>query len=275
MKNQFFETDLVKLSYYTFGNGPKTMLCFHGYGMHGRQFKSLENEFKDVYTFYGFDLFFHEQTQLQNNSLENIKNGIKKEELSAIFAAFCASKGIDSFSVLAYSMGSHYASTLVEIIPEKINEVIIAAPSCLNPGPVVNFFSRHKIGNKILEKLTLSENGMNKFLESLVKIKIIDKPTLEILLREVGTQQLRFNLYGCATYLRHLKLNQEKYIQNLNQHKIKSYYIFGERDKNYPPKIGKKYLLHVENAKQLIVPENHDMINANFSQNLLNLLHDN
>lgn len=64
------------------------MLCFHGYGMHGKQFKVLEPMLGDKYTFYGFDLFFHQETKLQNQSLDEVKRGISKQELSEIIHAF-------------------------------------------------------------------------------------------------------------------------------------------------------------------------------------------
>ena len=35
MTDHYFENDWVTLHYYKFGNGPKVMLGFHGYGMHG------------------------------------------------------------------------------------------------------------------------------------------------------------------------------------------------------------------------------------------------
>ena len=56
MTDHYFENDLVNLHYYKFGNGPKSMLCFHGYGMHGKQFKILETTLGSKYTFFGFDL---------------------------------------------------------------------------------------------------------------------------------------------------------------------------------------------------------------------------
>ena len=62
MTEHYFENSLVNLHYYKFGNGEKKMLCFHGYGMHGKQFKIFEQPLGSKYTFYGFDLFFHKQT---------------------------------------------------------------------------------------------------------------------------------------------------------------------------------------------------------------------
>ncbi|MFC5284597.1 alpha/beta fold hydrolase [Pedobacter alpinus] len=272
MTNHYFENQLVKMHYYQFGSGPEAMLCFHGYGMHGKQFRYLEATLGNQYTFYGFDLFFHKETKLINQTVETVKKGISKKELSQLFIDFCAHKSIQDFSVIAYSMGSFYACTLAEEIPERINEIILAAPSSLKPGRLVTFFSANKIGNKLLERLALSDNGMLGLLSLLKRIKVIDQKAYEILYREIATPELRFSFFACASYLRFLKLDVSKFIQQLNQHQIPSVFIFGKRDGSFPAKIGKIIIPQINNAKQLIIDENHDMINADFAKHLAGLL---
>jgi pimeloyl-ACP methyl ester carboxylesterase len=274
MTDYYFENELVKMHYYQFGKGSKAMLCFHGYGMHGKQFKVLEETLGDKYTFYGFDLFFHKETKLIDQSLENVKKGISKKELSELFLAFCDSKSVEKFSIIAYSMGSFYATALVEEIPEKIEKLVLAAPSSLYPGKVINFLSTNNIGNKILERLALSDNGMLRLLSSLKKTKIIDEKAYEILHREIATPELRFSFYACTSYLRFLKLNSQKFIQQLNHYHIESIFIFGKRDKSYPAKIGRTITPQICDAKQLVIDENHDMINQNFAKHLSNCLND-
>ncbi|WP_017260314.1 alpha/beta fold hydrolase [Pedobacter arcticus] len=274
MTNHYFENKLVKMHYYQFGNGPKAMLCFHGYGMHGKQFRQLEERFGANYTFYGFDLFFHKETKLLDESVANVKQGITKKELTQLFLDFCKSKSIDKFSILAYSMGSFYACTLAEEVAEKINEFIVAAPASLKPGRIITFFSKNTIGNKLLEHLALSNNGMTNLLATLKRVKVIDAKAHEILYREIATPELRFSFFACATYLRFLKLDIQKFTEELNQHNVKSIFIFGKRDHSYPAKIGDNIISKITNAQQLEIDENHDMINQNFAQTLATLLND-
>ncbi len=274
MTEHFFENELVKMHYYKFGNGPKPMLCFHGYGMHGKQFRVLTAHLGEQYTFYGFDLFFHKQTKLNDQSISSVRKGISKKELAALFIDFCKALQIETFSVIAYSMGSFYASTLVEEIPQSIDEFIVAAPSSLKPGQTVTFLSSNKLGNKMLERLALSNNGMTGFLSLLKRIKVIDQKAYEILFREIATPELRFNFFACSTYMRFLKLDEQKFVNQLNQYPIKSIFIFGERDKSYPASIGKHIITQLKSTKQLVIDENHDMINQNFAQHLATLLDD-
>jgi len=275
MTEHYFENKLVRMHYYKFGNGSKKMLCFHGYGMHGKQFTVLEPNLGDQYTFYGFDLFFHKETKLKDHGLDVIKKGISKKELCQLFLEFCEAQNILQFSIAAYSMGSHYATTLVEEIPHRIKELFIAAPASFNPGKTINFLSLNPMGGALLEFLALrTGRGMPRLLGLLKRLSVIDHKAYDILLREVGTYELRFAFFACMRYKRFLTLNTEKFIESLNKHSIKSYFIFGKRDKNYPVKIGQSIIPRILTAQQFEIDENHDMIHSKFGQILVELLHD-
>lgn len=272
MTDHYFENDFIKLHYYKFGSGPEHMLCFHGFGMHGKQFKILEEELGNKYTFWGFDLLFHKQTRLKDNSLATIKKGISKTQLTNLFKAFCEHENIEDFSVIGYSMGSHYATALTEEMPERIKAYIIAAPSSLEPGAVIRFFSDTKVGNKLIEKLLLSEKATLNLLRFFKRVRLIDDVSRDILFKEVNTPELRFAIYGCLTYLNPLETDEKKLIHALNSHQIKSYFFFGERDKNYLPAIGDKFFKKYTPTKIITLNENHEMINPNFASILAGLL---
>lgn len=272
MIGNFFNHSLVNLHYYKFGQGRKVMLCFHGYGMHGRQFKILEESLGNTYTFYGFDLFFHEGTKLIDQSLKIVKQGITKKQFCDLIVDFCEYESIDKFSVIGYSMGSYFASALVEDLPKRIIEYIVAAPSCLKPGATLVFLSGNRIGNKILEKLALSDQGMFKMLKVLRQLRIVDEKGHEILQKEFATPELRFNFYASATYFKLLKTDMPKLISGLNGHSIKSIFIFGKRDGMYPESIGNKLIPKLQNAEKLILDSNHDLIKQEFALKLSALL---
>src|ERR1700761_3519482 len=174
MTDHYFENGLINLHYYKFGNGEKVMLCFHGYGMHGKQFKLLESSLGEKYIFIGFDLFFHKETKLKDQSLPTVKQGISKRAFADLMIDFCKHESIDRFSVIGYSMGTHFATIVAEELPERIDEFILAAPSSLNPGRLIPFFSKNKTGNKILEKLALSENTLVGMLKLFKRLRFID-----------------------------------------------------------------------------------------------------
>lgn len=269
MTENYFENPFVKLHYYKFGTGTRHMLCFHGLGMHGKQFKLIANQLGHQYTFWSFDLFFHKETQLKDQSLATIKKGLQKKDLASLISAFCKQEGIDSFSVIGYSMGTHYATTIVEELPAMVKEYIVAAPSSINPGKLVRFFGKNKAGNKILEKLMLSEKAMIRIINFCTLLGLLDVKSRDILYKEVVTYEMRFALYACFTYLRLLETNEEQLITSLTAHKIKSIFIFGRYDKMFLPSIGKTFFAKYKHGKVLVLDESHEMINQNFVNQLI------
>ncbi len=272
MTDHYFENGLVNLHYYKFGSGPKHMLCFHGYGMHGKQFKILESNLGSTYTFWGFDLFFHKETKLKDQSLPTIKKGISKKEVAALFAEFCQNQGIARFSVIGYSMGTHYATIITEELAPMIDEYIVAAPSCLQPGSLITFFSRNKTGNKILEKLILPEKRLTSLLKLFRQLRFINAEAYEILYKEIGTPELRFNFYACFIYLRFLETDEARLLQALQQQNIKSIFIFGKRDKTFPPTIGRDFIAQLKQPEVIVLDEGHEMIKRDFVSALTKVL---
>ncbi|MCR8556154.1 alpha/beta hydrolase [Mucilaginibacter sp. BJC16-A38] len=272
MTDHYFENNLVKLHYYKFGSGPQIMLSFHGYGMHGKQFKILETNLGEKYTFIGFDLFFHKETKLKDQTLTTVKKGITKKQLADLILGFCEDQGIKRFSVIGYSMGTHYATVVAEELPTMIDELIIAAPSSLNPGRLITFFSKSKTGNKIMEKMVLSETTLIRMLKLFKRLRVIDNEAYKILYGEIGTADLRFNFYACFTYLRAFETDERRLTQALNEQNIKSIFIFGKRDRAFPPGIGKDFIAKLNNATVVVLDEGHEMIKKSFVNTLTDLL---
>ena len=272
MTQHYFENDLVNIHYYKFGSGPKAMLCFHGYGMHGKQFKVLESTLGHAYTFYGFDLFFHKETKLHNQQIKAVKKGITKKELADMILEFCRFESITRFSVIGYSMGTHYATVVTEELGNLVDEYIVAAPSCLHPGVLLKFFSKFKLGNLIIEQLALKSNAIVGFLNLLRKFRLIDQEGYQILLNEIGTPELRFNCYACFVYLRYFETDKNQLKKVLNQQSIKSIFIYGKRDKAYPSRYGIKFINKIKNARLIILDEGHEMIKKSFVNQLTHQL---
>lgn len=250
------------------------MLCFHGYGMHGKQFISLEPALGGKYTFIGFDLFFHKETRLHDQSLSNIKNPITKKAFANLITEFCEYEGIDRFSVIGYSMGTHFATVVVEELGERVDEYIVAAPSSINPGLLIRAFSKYKLGNKLLEKLTKSERALINMLNFSKRVGLIDNVGRDILYKEIDTPELRFNFYASFTYLRLFETDEDKLIQTLVEQNIRSIFIFGKRDAMYPPRIGTKFLNKLPKAEVIILDKDHEMIDNDFVAALTGLLND-
>lgn len=275
MTDHFFNHKLVNLHYYKFGHGEKVMLCFHGYGMHGKQFQILEERFGQEYTFYGFDLFFHKQTKLHDQSVKHVKKGISKSEFCEIIKAFCSAHSINRFSIIGYSLGTHYATVLAEQESHRIDNVFLIAPSFLKILPVFQILSKNPIANLAFRKLFLSKRGVWFTLKMCYKSGFLDRKSYHILSKEMATPQLRFDFYANVTYLRYLQPTKIELIKSLNDNNVKCFFIFGSRDKIYPESIANDLIPKIKFATKRNLDEDHDLVNVNLPENLYNMIYDN
>lgn len=274
MTSHFFDHPLVHLHYYRFGNGKKTMLCFHGYGMHGKQFKVLTEKLGEEYTFYGFDLFFHQQTLLKDNSIQHIKKGLSKSDFCAVINAFCEQEAIDRFSVISYSLGTHYATVLAEQEAARIDKLIIMAPAVLRIFLPLRLAAKNRMANYIFRKVFLSESRVRSILQLCRKLRVFDEKGHQILLSEMETLDLRFAFYANVTYLKHMEPKHDRLIAELNKNKVKCYFIFGKRDPMFPSHLADQWISQLDSVKKLVIDEDHDMVNPNLADKLYDLIND-
>lgn len=274
MTDHFFDHPIVDLHYYRFGNGPRKMLCFHGYGMHGRQFQVLADKFGRDYTFYGFDLFFHKETKLKKNSVDHIKRGISKSEFCELMNAFCQYESISRYSIISYSLGTHYATVLAEQDASRIDKLIMMAPAFLRVFLPLRVVAKNKVANYIFQKIFLSENRVKSILKMCRKFGVVDEKGHHILLSEMETLELRFAFYANVTYLRYMEPDQNRLAKALNENKVDCYFIFGKRDPMFPSTLADNLIKKLNSVKKLVIDEDHDMVNTNLPDKIYNLIND-
>ncbi|MDQ7947774.1 MAG: alpha/beta hydrolase [Pedobacter sp.] len=274
MTSRYFHHQLVDLHYYRFGSGPKAMLCFHGYGMHGRQFRVLESQLGESYTFYGFDLFFHNQTKLRHPSLAHIKDPIDIPAFLELMEAFCMHESIERFSVIAYSMGTHYASVLTTLMASRIDDVFMLAPSFLRVFFLLDLLAKNKTANLIFYRLFMSARVMKTALFIGKKLLLIADKDYQVLCKEMAEPSMRYAFYGNVTYSRHLDVRKDVFTKALNLHHVRCHFIFGERDRVYHAKIADQLMANLTHATKTILDEDHDMVNENLPAKIYQLLYD-
>lgn len=266
MTKHFYEHSLATICYYKYGAGSKALLCFHGFGMHGKQFYCLEDELGSEYTFYGLDLFFHKETELKNNNIENIKRGLEPEDFTNLILDFCQYHQITDFSTISYSMGTIYASVLLDSISDRISESFFIAPSFLKVSPLLRFLAMNKVGNYFFEKLALSEKGLFNFIQFLRTTRILDHEAANILWKEVATPTLRFNLFASFTYLKKMEVDLAVLGKKMESSQKPLYFIFGAKDNNVKAKLSNLVAQNFKTANYIILAQGHDLVNRQLTK---------
>src|ERR1700748_25541 len=111
-----------KLHYLRSGSGSRLLIAFPGYGNNADTFLPFTQYLQRDYTILSFDMPHHGRSEWTNNvpltrqALVTLVDTLKKEF------------GIDKVSLLGYSMGGRVCLTIIEMMPQSIDKVLLIAP---------------------------------------------------------------------------------------------------------------------------------------------------
>jgi pimeloyl-ACP methyl ester carboxylesterase len=262
---------LGRVHFHEYGTGQKPLLAFHGYGMTGKQFQVLENSILPEYHVYGFDHFFHDESQLTGWTEKQILAGMPKAMVRSYVDEWFKIHGKQRFSVLAYSIGANLALILVEEFADLIDEVILMAPDGLSVYKGFHFLLHQRAGRYFFNRVTKSKWLASFILKSVKRLGIIDQSLYQIAHSETDTAQKRLDAYYTLNLIRLLKPDTTKVAVLINKHKIKSTMIFGESDNLFPKAAAMPFIETINNAQVYEVPLGHWLVTPALDEYLVNL----
>jgi len=262
---------LGKVHFHEYGAGTKPLLAFHGYGMTGRQFHVLGKSVLPHYHVYGFDHFFHGDSQLDNWTETQILAGMPKALVRNYVEEWLKVYGRQRFSVMAYSVGANMALILVEEYAELIDDIILMAPDGIAGYKGFRFLTENSIGKYLFKQVTKSKWLAPALLKSLKRIRIIDKALYKIAHSEMDTGQKRLDVYYTLNFIRLLKPDINKVAALINQYAIKCTLIFGRDDNLFPRAPAMPFINILNNAEVHEPPLGHWLVTPALDEYLVNL----
>lgn len=269
----FFENNFARLHYYEYGTGTQILIAFHGFGMRGNQFSKLENALGGKFKIYSFDLFFHGETQLRDDTVNTIRKGLDATQIAHIIDDFLTSIGKKNvfFSLLAYSIGAKLALAMLQTMPQRVKNAYFIAADGFENNPVLKICSSKHINNWIL-KLVYNPTILYFVLNTLLRYKYIDEDLHRILSFEFSTQQYRMISYKTITYYSRLTFNRQHLAQLINENKIEAHFFFGKSDKLFPAGIAQRFGKLLNKPNIHIFKQGHELINDDLNTYFKNLV---
>ena len=134
------------IHYRHYGNGSKLLFCFHGYGRDSDTFYILERRLGNLFTIIAIDIPFHGRTVWKDEL--TFKPAYLQELLLQIRSDLHEENS--KFSLLGFSMGGRIALYLTQLMPEKIERLILLAPDGLHSNLWRSLASDTWVGNKFV-----------------------------------------------------------------------------------------------------------------------------
>lgn len=239
------------------GSGPAVIICLHGFGEHGKSFAVLRKSLGESYSLICLDLPFHGQTEW-NEGLS-----VSNEELLDIIKLILEKAGFEkgkNFSLLAYSLGGRIALHLVQIIPERIERLVLLAPDGLR----INFWywlgTQTYLGNKLFDFTMQNPAWFFAMTNFAHKIGLLNKSIIKFVHYYLDNAELRLLLYKRWTALRKFKPDLDVVRKTISAHKIPTRFVFGGYDRIIPDKRSDLFKTDKTNVKVVVLQAGHQLL---------------
>lgn len=211
-----------QLHYQIFGDGPKNLLAFHGFGQSRHVYSSWSKKLKDQYKIYAFDIFYHGDSQRSESPLS-------KKEWKEWLTAFLDKESIGSYGTLGYSLGGRFSIASALAYPEKVEEIILVAPDGVFLTPWFKLATTPGIRG-IFKYLMLHPNRLERLLNFNDRSKIVNKYVADFARKEMGNSQNRKRVYLSWNHFKPLGFSHDQLISGFNGIRAKKSIIVGDND---------------------------------------------
>lgn len=223
METHFIPYRHSTIHYYKFGQGPKWVFCFHGYGEDGESFKIFEEPLGDMFTLIAIDLPFHGKTVWEDGllfeptDLITIINLIKPEN--------------QYMHLLGYSMGGRVALQLLQVIPEQITKLVLVAPDGLHKNKWQWLSTETLIGNRLFAYCMHQPVGLLGLINMAAKLGLFKKNMLKFMHYYLDDAAQRSILYRCWTTMRKFRPDTAVLKKIILRLQTRIYLLFGKYDR--------------------------------------------
>jgi pimeloyl-ACP methyl ester carboxylesterase len=251
------------LEYDQFGSGNSTVLAFHGFNRPLQDMKLFEQVLAEDESIVSIHLFDHGASTWPNHL--NITDGISLASFQELMEAFLSSIGVESFSLIGYSLGGKICLSIIEMNAFKIDRVLLLAPDGLYVNPFYQLLIGTKIGRNLFQSVAHNPKWVLNLTDLLRQFRLVDGKLhrfVHVHLGEGNRVEDRMRIYHSWLAFQHFKPNLRKVILVSQKQNANLNLIMGKKDSVIKPKHGKKLLkLGLEKNRLHFLNQGHQLIN--------------
>jgi pimeloyl-ACP methyl ester carboxylesterase len=222
----------MNLHYHRLGNGPHTLLAFHGIGQDGKDcFSSFAENMGDYYTVYAFDLFFHGESNHRDITKTFDEHPVSKEQWSGIISHFLEKENISRFDVAGFSMGGRFALATLEFYSNRIDNAWLIAPDGVSEHPLYLIASRFPPTRRLFRWCMQHPKTFFQTASVLQKMGLVHKSLFRFTQNVLNTPEKRQSVYNSWTGFRKLHFNIQQICLLSQRDKVRIYLFTGKYDK--------------------------------------------
>lgn len=259
-----------RISYTLFGDGPRLLFCFHGYGESAASFAMLEQPLGASFTMIAINLPFHGNTSWKEDLF------FAPRELLALLEQIAEGLPgkMDGWWLMGYSLGGRVALELAQWIPDKLRCLILLAPDGLVVNPWYWLAARTAAGNRIF-RWTMKHPGWFFFLLRAARTLRLSNPSVSKFAHHyIDDVQARHELYARWTVMRGFAPDLRRVSSVIRGGRIPVHLLYGRHDRIIRWQRGESFQRMCSPYCELsILPAGHQLLQPKFTEVIVSALY--
>ncbi len=246
-----------RIQYSCWGTGPKLLFCFHGYGESAGSFSFMEEVLGRDYTLVAIDLPFHGKTDWKEGLFFDPPDLLTL--LEEITTRLPGRKR--PWTLLGYSMGGRVALHLLQLAPEKIDNLVLLAPDGLQMNPWYWLATQTGPGNRVF-RFTMAHPAWFFFLLRIGNaLKCVNPGIYKFTIRYIDDVKVRQNLYARWTTMRGFRPRLPVIRDIIRSRNITIRLIYGRYDRIIRSERGQYFRRGIESRCTIqVLPTGHQLL---------------
>ncbi|GAA4004197.1 alpha/beta fold hydrolase [Hymenobacter fastidiosus] len=240
------------LHYRQYGAGPRVILAFHGYGQTEGHWRSVAAALGDGVTVYAFDLFYHGQSRLAKADAP-----LSKKRLGELLNEFLTGHHIDTFGVLAFSMGAKFALVAVERFPARVEQVWLIAPDGIRTRFWYALATYPPWMRGVLGRAVLRPQRLLRFIDALAQRRLVDSGLVRFAQWQLDSREKRLRVYRSWVGFRQLVFELKTLAALLNRRPTPVTFFLGQHDRVIPHAGLREFIASLKNARTILLNAGH------------------
>ena len=252
----YISFDGGQLHYRRYGSGSRLLLAFHGYGNQATIFAPFERHLGGDFTILSFDLPHHGKSKWPEGHL------LHKEELRSLVLRAAELFGTDKIALAGYSMGGRVCLTIVELLPQMVDKVLLIASDGLVFNPLYYFVTKTLIGKKIFRSFLTDTRRYIKMVDWLHKKQWVDPSRYRFAMYYLESENDRRFLLRVWPSMSLIVPNMRRLRTQVRKHHLPVFIFMGAFDRIIPVLHAKRFKKDLATVQLFVVDKGHRVFDS-------------
>ena len=268
MQSGYISSGTQRLHYLRWGAGKRLLLAFHGYGNNASLFTPLAAHIPEGFTLISFDLPYHGKSEWHDDEPWSV------DALVTVVRSLMQQHDTNKVSLAGYSIGGRICLTLIQAMPEAIDQVMLLAPDGLVPNAFYRLATNHFLGKRLFHHFLDKPEGYLRMVSWLEKRRWINAAHKKLVEQHAALPASRAFLKKVWPNLRLFIPDQQLVKQQIRKHHIPVQLFMGRHDRVIPLKHAELFASGAADIHMHILDKGHRVIDNESAATIVKSLYD-